>query len=120
MMDTRDEMRVTVSTGSMVPFIPVGSTVTIRCDPELAREGAPVAYLSGSRLIVHRLTRIELDAEGKPATIHCQGDANPHPDPPFPWESLVGVVSHVAKPTILMRLRFSWWALHRRVRSLLT
>ena len=94
------EMRWIV-TGSMdadpqpyeIKTIPINSIVMIRhlSQEEVADDlevGDVIAYRSGGIIITHRI--ISIDQEHR--TLTTQGDANPAPDAPVPYTSVVGKI----------------------------
>lgn len=53
-------LRVRAEGGSMAPFLRAGRTVWVRpCAGEVLRRGDVVLYEAGSRLVLHRLRRVE-------------------------------------------------------------
>jgi len=105
------EIWLTLEGYSMLPGIPPGSRVRVSFGYYEPSIGEVVAALQGSRLLIHRLVRIDRGSTGTPLYV-CQGDANPRPDPPVPAEQLVGIVREHRRPSGITRL-------HRGIRRLL-
>jgi len=104
---------LTLEGGSMLPELPPGSRIRLDCSRREFTIGQVVGALHGSRLVIHRLIRIEIRGELGPRYV-CQGDANPREDPPLAPGQLVGVVQEWRPPSPLLRLRR---ALRRRMGS---
>ncbi|GAB3056460.1 signal peptidase I [Sediminivirga luteola] len=85
-----------ISTGSMVPTLPIGSAVLTQERSASTVEVGDIVAIDSERLgapVIHRVTEIEHAQDGT-ATIHMQGDANTAPDP-FPYENVAEVSAYV-------------------------
>ena len=99
---------LTMTTGSMVPAIPVGARFLLACGSREPAPGEIVAFRRGAVLAVHRLMEIRDPGDGGGRRYLCRGDANPQPDPPLAREEIVGVVVRVLPLSPADRLRCSF------------
>ena len=80
--------------GSMWPTFRPGDRLFIEhCSPADLRAGEVVVF-RGSRLVVHRVLRVE--RRGDAVLVHTQGDRSPRADPPWDGSRLVGRVVSVS------------------------
>ena len=106
------EVWVTLQGGSMRPTLRPGSRLRLRCGGREPVSGDVVAFRSGGRLVIHRLTH--RDPQGR---LVCQGDANAAPDPPLTPQEVVGVVVEVQPPRGWLRVRQEIGGVLRRLCS---
>ena len=106
------DLWVTLQGSSMMPTLPPGSRLRLRCGGREPALGDVVAFRSGGRLVIHRLTH--LDAHGR---LVCQGDANAASDPPITPQEVVGVVVETQSPRVSVRVRRKIGSALRRLRD---
>ncbi len=88
---------------SMLPTIPPGSLLRLRCTSGVPHIGDIIAYRNGGSLAVHRLIRTVEEPSSGQVVLICKGDGNAHLDPPVTVDRVVGVVLQVRRPTVLAR-----------------
>ncbi|MBN2497275.1 MAG: S24/S26 family peptidase [Deltaproteobacteria bacterium] len=89
-----------VQGASMLPALASGDRVVLAPAEPGDLVPGEIVMTSGSRPLVHRLVRVELETR----TLVTRGDALDEDDPPVPFELLVGRVVAVKRP-LLSRAR---------------
>lgn len=97
-LKTGSRVRVTVTGGSMSPFIRGGEVVILKRKPISSLVPGDVIFLrtAGRQLLLHRIIRIQ-KAETQIVSIQTQGDANGKPDYPVVPGQVLGRVCIVEK-----------------------
>ncbi|HLK59094.1 MAG TPA: S24/S26 family peptidase [Chthonomonadaceae bacterium] len=99
------EVWITLKGNSMLPTLPPGTRLRLRCHLRDIEIGSIIVYRREESLIVHRLQAVLLDAETGERKFVCKGDGNRSLDPPVPEELLVGMIVASRLPKMRVRLR---------------
>ena len=91
---------VTITSGSMVPLFPVGSTITIHdaVDANTLKPGQIITFrsLGNGKVITHRIVKVVMNPGAPGVYFQTKGDANRTADPDLaPAANVIGVAEGV-------------------------
>lgn len=115
-LQTGSAVKLTIISGSMLPFLRVGDEIEVtKCDPLQLQNGEIILFEGQDALYTHRIWKMAME-RGKMYLL-TRGDALRYFDPPISAESIIGrvVARHRIGSTSLYFFRNGWgkWSYDR-------